>query len=190
MRPTHFPIDLPAPGVRLRVPALHGSSDALFLAETSACVRPLVVVTATAQHAQRLKAEIPFFAPALRVALLPDWETPALRSLLAASGSGLGAARDPASDHARRVRRGAGAGRHRARPPAAGGISGRLHLLPETGRKALHRRAAHAAHGCQLYPRLAGAVTRRVQRARRLDRPLSDGQRAALSHRSPRRRDR
>ncbi len=34
-----------------------------------------MVVTANAHHAQRLKEEIPFFAPALRVALLPDWET-------------------------------------------------------------------------------------------------------------------
>ncbi|MBL8526078.1 MAG: hypothetical protein JNL68_00190, partial [Burkholderiales bacterium] len=70
-----FPVDLPRPGARLRVPVLHGSSDALFLAEAAACTRPLVVVTATAHHAQRLKAEIPFFAPSLRVALLPDWET-------------------------------------------------------------------------------------------------------------------
>jgi transcription-repair coupling factor (superfamily II helicase) len=59
----------------VRVPPLHGSSDALFLAEAAARARPLVVVTATAHHAQRLKEEIPFFAPALRVALLPDWET-------------------------------------------------------------------------------------------------------------------
>ncbi len=75
MRPMTFPVDLPRPGARLRVPVLHGSSDALFLAEAAACTRPLVVVTATAHHAQRLKAEIPFFAPSLRVALLPDWET-------------------------------------------------------------------------------------------------------------------
>jgi len=75
MRPIHFPFDLPAPGARVRLPALHGSSDALLLAETAACARPLVIVTATAHPAQRLKAEIPFFAPASRVALLPDWET-------------------------------------------------------------------------------------------------------------------
>ena len=36
---------------------------------------PLLILTADAQSAQRLQAEAPFFAPALRVALLPDWET-------------------------------------------------------------------------------------------------------------------
>ncbi|MFO1206423.1 MAG: transcription-repair coupling factor [Burkholderiales bacterium] len=75
MRPIPFPVDLPAPGTRVRAPALRGSSDALFLAELAGRARPLVVITAAAPQAQRLKAEIPFFAPELEVALLPDWET-------------------------------------------------------------------------------------------------------------------
>ncbi|HZX32556.1 MAG TPA: transcription-repair coupling factor, partial [Rhodocyclaceae bacterium] len=37
--------------------------------------RLVLVLAADAQSAQRLKAEIPFFAPDCRVALLPDWET-------------------------------------------------------------------------------------------------------------------
>jgi len=75
MAPNLVPFTTPAPGARLRAGALHGSSDALYLAQAATHGRPLVVVTATAHHAQRLKEEIPFFSPALRVALLPDWET-------------------------------------------------------------------------------------------------------------------
>ena len=75
MPPKLIPFTPPAPGARLRAGGLHGSSDALYLAQAAAHGRPLVVVTATAHHAQRLKEELPFFAPGLRVALLPDWET-------------------------------------------------------------------------------------------------------------------
>ncbi len=38
-------------------------------------MRPLLVITATAAAAQRLLEEIPYFNPALKVHLLPDWET-------------------------------------------------------------------------------------------------------------------
>jgi transcription-repair coupling factor (superfamily II helicase) len=75
MPPNLISFTPPAPGARLRAGALHGSSDALYLAHAAAHGCPLVVITATAHHAQRLKEEIPFFAPALHVALLPDWET-------------------------------------------------------------------------------------------------------------------
>ena len=37
--------------------------------------RPLVIIAASAFDAQRLLEEIPYFAPALSVHLLPDWET-------------------------------------------------------------------------------------------------------------------
>ncbi len=37
--------------------------------------RPLVIIAANAFDAQRLLEEIPYFAPALNVHLLPDWET-------------------------------------------------------------------------------------------------------------------
>jgi transcription-repair coupling factor (superfamily II helicase) len=36
---------------------------------------PLVIITGSAFDAQRLLEEIPYFAPDLKVHLLPDWET-------------------------------------------------------------------------------------------------------------------
>jgi transcription-repair coupling factor (superfamily II helicase) len=62
-------------GYKRRVGPFHGSADALALAELAAKVRPLLVITATAGDAQRLLDEIPYFNPALKVHLLPDWET-------------------------------------------------------------------------------------------------------------------
>jgi transcription-repair coupling factor (superfamily II helicase) len=66
---------VPSGGQRMRTPPLHGSSDALVLAELALRARPLLVVSETAADAQRLLEEIPFFAPRLRVHLFPDWET-------------------------------------------------------------------------------------------------------------------
>lgn len=66
---------LPAPGSRKRYASLHGSSDALALAQLAGQKRPLIILTETAADAQRLHDEIPYFAPALSVHLLPDWET-------------------------------------------------------------------------------------------------------------------
>jgi transcription-repair coupling factor (superfamily II helicase) len=60
---------------RRRIARLAGSADALAIARLSAEEKPLAVVTATAQDAQRLIAELAWLAPALRTALLPDWET-------------------------------------------------------------------------------------------------------------------
>ena len=64
---------------RPRYANLHGSSDALALAQLARAQRdaktPLAVIAANALEAQRLVEEIPFFAPELRVHLLPDWET-------------------------------------------------------------------------------------------------------------------
>jgi transcription-repair coupling factor (superfamily II helicase) len=59
---------------------LHGSSDALALAQYAAqqvplARSPLAIIAANALEAQRLLEEIPFFAPDLCVHLLPDWET-------------------------------------------------------------------------------------------------------------------
>ena len=70
-----FSHSLPAPGTFTRYTQLHGSSDALALAQLAATCRPLVILTETAWQAQRLCDEIPFFAPHLSVHLLPDWET-------------------------------------------------------------------------------------------------------------------
>ena len=69
----------PPPGRRARAGALSGSADALALAQLGLrCAqdrRLLAVVSADALGAQRLADEIPWFAPSLRVAMLPDWET-------------------------------------------------------------------------------------------------------------------
>ena len=54
----------------------HGSADALYLARSAIkLATPLFILTASAQEAERLRAEIGFFQPALRVHRLPDWET-------------------------------------------------------------------------------------------------------------------
>jgi transcription-repair coupling factor (superfamily II helicase) len=66
---------LPKPGARLDLPALAGSADALALAQLAGGGRMLAVVTANPLDAQRLQEEIAWFAPQLRVHLLPDWET-------------------------------------------------------------------------------------------------------------------
>jgi transcription-repair coupling factor (superfamily II helicase) len=61
---------------RPRYANLHGSSDALALAQSARQQgRLLVVLTADAREAQRLAEEMPYFDPELRVNLLPDWET-------------------------------------------------------------------------------------------------------------------
>src|SRR5512141_1725055 len=51
-----------------------GSADALWLAREALRRRPLVVLTASAQDAERLREEIAWFDPRLRVHRLPDWE--------------------------------------------------------------------------------------------------------------------
>src|SRR6185436_7123555 len=60
---------------RRRYTRLVGSADALALSRLAAGEKPLAVVCATALDAQRLVEEIAWLAPALRVCLLPDWET-------------------------------------------------------------------------------------------------------------------
>jgi len=62
-------------GQSQRYARLHGSSDALALSQFAVKAKPLVIITETAQDAQRLLEEIPYFAPQLKVNLLPDWET-------------------------------------------------------------------------------------------------------------------
>jgi len=68
---------LPAAGHKTDCDAGPGSQDALLLATLAAQnpARLLAVVTANALDAQRLLEEIPWFAPDLKVRLLPDWET-------------------------------------------------------------------------------------------------------------------
>ncbi|MCK6412274.1 MAG: transcription-repair coupling factor [Azonexus sp.] len=79
MRPSSLlPLpSLPQPGQRRDLPTVAGAADALLLAELAGAHqgRLFVAITENAADAQRLLEEIPWFAPQLRVRLLPDWET-------------------------------------------------------------------------------------------------------------------
>ncbi|MEO7129048.1 MAG: DEAD/DEAH box helicase, partial [Rhodoferax sp.] len=74
-------MDLPKlnAGKRFTLPHPAGSADALLLAllaqRDKTARRLTAIVTAYANDAQRLMQEIAFFAPELRRALFPDWET-------------------------------------------------------------------------------------------------------------------
>ncbi len=68
-----------APGKRYTVPRPIGSADALLLARFAEGRRAqgqlLAVVCAEPADVQRLPDELAFFAPELKVAVFPDWET-------------------------------------------------------------------------------------------------------------------
>lgn len=67
------------PGKRFHLPRPVGSADALLLARLGEREkqdgRVTAIVTADAADAHRLMEEMAFFAPELRCALFPDWET-------------------------------------------------------------------------------------------------------------------
>lgn len=65
---------------RYTLPRPTGSADALLLArmalaQAQAGRHRVAIVTAEPADAQRLADELPFFAPALRPVVFPDWET-------------------------------------------------------------------------------------------------------------------
>jgi len=68
-----------APGKRFTLPRPTGSADALLLArfaqQQAAAKKITAIITAEPADTQRLEAELPFFAPGLRIAVFPDWET-------------------------------------------------------------------------------------------------------------------
>ena len=74
-------MDLPklSPGQRFTMARPTGSADALLLARLGereqAARRTTAIVTADASDARRLIDELAFFAPGLRCAMFPDWET-------------------------------------------------------------------------------------------------------------------
>ncbi len=67
------------PGKRFHLPRPTGSADALLLAKLGerekSDGRVTAIITADAADAHRLMEEMAFFAPELRCALFPDWET-------------------------------------------------------------------------------------------------------------------
>ncbi|WP_369882147.1 CarD family transcriptional regulator, partial [Acidovorax sp. HMWF018] len=68
-----------SPGKRFALPRPVGSADSLLLARLAerdkAAGHTTAIVTSDATDAQRLIDEMAFFAPGLRCALFPDWET-------------------------------------------------------------------------------------------------------------------
>ena len=77
--PPHMDLPKLTPGKRFTLPHPGGSADALLLAQLAvrdkAAGRLTAIITSDANDAQRLIDEMAFFAPALRCALFPDWET-------------------------------------------------------------------------------------------------------------------
>ena len=75
------PMQVPviAPGKRFTLPRPIGSADALLLARfaqaQAAQKKLLAIVSAEPADTQRLEGELAFFAPELRIAVFPDWET-------------------------------------------------------------------------------------------------------------------
>ncbi len=74
-------MDLPklTPGKRYTLPQPVGSADALLIAALAvrekAAGKLTALITSDATTAQRLQGELAFFAPNLRCAMFPDWET-------------------------------------------------------------------------------------------------------------------
>jgi transcription-repair coupling factor (superfamily II helicase) len=74
-------MDLPklSPAKRYALPCPISTADTLFLTHLAQREKSnkkiIVIITADAQDAQRIKDEISFFAPELQTALFPDWET-------------------------------------------------------------------------------------------------------------------
>ncbi len=66
-------------GTRFTLPRPVGSADALLLArfaqDRASDGKMTAIITAEPADTHRLEAELPFFAPGLRIAVFPDWET-------------------------------------------------------------------------------------------------------------------
>ena len=60
---------------RIRLGPLPTSADALALAQLAKAHRPLVIITESAWHGERLREEIPWFSGTALVHFFPDWET-------------------------------------------------------------------------------------------------------------------
>jgi transcription-repair coupling factor (superfamily II helicase) len=79
--PMHLHLIPPAiaPGKRYTLPRPTGSADAVLLAAQAEQLKAqgqlLAIITSEPADTQRLELEMAFFAPGLRVAVFPDWET-------------------------------------------------------------------------------------------------------------------
>jgi len=60
---------------RIRLNGLPTTADSLALAQLARLHKPLIIVTESAWHGERLREEISWFAPELAVYFFPDWET-------------------------------------------------------------------------------------------------------------------
>ncbi|MEY4428665.1 MAG: transcription-repair coupling factor, partial [Pseudomonadota bacterium] len=74
-----LPLPSIAPGKRYTLPRPLGAADALLLSQYALARKAqqqlTAIVTADPADAQRLVDEMAFFAPGLRCAVFPDWET-------------------------------------------------------------------------------------------------------------------
>ncbi len=179
-RPFMHRDDLPQPRSRRRYAQLAGSADALALARLAAAERPVAVVSATTLDAQRLVEELAWFAPGLRVCLLPDWETLPYDQF--------SPHQDLVSERLAtlyRIQRGefdlavvpAPTALVRLCPPSY--LAAHTFFLER--RAARRRRVAPPAAAGRLPARNAGGRAGRILRARRAHRPVPDGQRAAAT---------
>ena len=118
------------------------------------------IVTAEPADTQRLADELPFFAPDLRIALFPDWETLPYdtfsphQDLISERLATLWRMRP------RRRRRGAAAGDDRADAPGAAGLLAGYTFHFKQKAAARRSRAEGAAHARRLQPREPGRVAR------------------------------
>ena len=183
-----------APGRRFALNRPVGSADALLLARLAqrevAARHPLAIVTAEPADTQRLEAEIAFFAPELRVAVFPDWETlpydtfsphqdlisERLATLWRILQRDVDVVLVPATTALGRLA-----------PPSFLAATTfnfkQKSKLDEAG-------VESAAHARRLHAREPGGVARRVRGARRADRPVPDGLGRAVSRGPVRRRGR
>ncbi len=114
----------------------------------------------------------------------------ALRPAVAAPGPGVRTPGDALPLHRQRLRRGHRAGHHCAAAAGATRVSRRAYLLPQAGAEARSGTLARAARAGRLCAHDAGGEPGRVLVPRRADRPVSDGQPGAVSHRPVRHRHR
>ncbi|VTM09403.1 transcription-repair coupling factor [Pseudomonas aeruginosa] len=179
--------NLPAAAGKQHWGNLPGAALSLAIAEAASSARRFtLLLTADSQNAERLEQELRFFAPDLPVLHFPDWET--LPYDVFSPHQDIISQRIAALYQLPQLRHGVlvvpiSTALHRLAPTRfLLGSSLVLDIGPET-----RRRADAPAPGRRRLPLCRYRLrTRRVRRSRRADRPVPDGQRAALPYRSVR----